>query len=72
VTQGLVIGLKSVQRSDLVFWVQAFGAVAAVTLGLAFVRSMQIQGAAIGYVMSCFLLAAGYLAVFMPYLRGRK
>jgi O-antigen/teichoic acid export membrane protein len=72
VTQGLSIGLKSVQRSDLLFWVYALGAFAAVTLGLVFVRSLKIEGAAIGYAMSFLVLAAGNFAVFLPYLRGRK
>jgi O-antigen/teichoic acid export membrane protein len=71
-TQGLVIGLKSVQRSDLLFWAQALGAVATVTVGLAFVSSMKIQGAAIGTAISGLILAAGHLVVFLPWLRGRR
>ena len=72
VAQGLSIGLKSVQRSDLLFWVYVLGAAATVTLGLVLVYSLKIEGAAIGTAMSFLVLAAGNLAVFMPYLRGRK
>lgn len=72
VSQGLAVGLKSVRRSDLLFWVQMIGAVVTVTLGLVFVRSMKVQGAAIGYAISFLVLAAGNLAVIVPYLRGRK
>jgi len=72
VTQGLVIGLKSVQRSDLLFWAQVFGAIATITVGLALVRAMKIEGAAIGGAVSGLILAAGHIIVLLPYLRGRK
>jgi O-antigen/teichoic acid export membrane protein len=72
VTQGLAIGLKSVRRSDLLFWVQLFGAIATVAFGLISVRALKIQGAALGSALSGLLLVAGNLAVLMPYLRGKK
>jgi O-antigen/teichoic acid export membrane protein len=72
VTQGLVIGLKSVRRSDLLFWAHALGAAATLSLGLVLVRSLGIQGAAIGSVCSGLLLAAGQLVLLGPYLRRKR
>jgi O-antigen/teichoic acid export membrane protein len=55
VMQGLVIGLKTLERTDLMFWGQALGAAFTMTLGLYMVHSFKTTGAALGSAFTMLL-----------------
>jgi len=69
VTQGLVIGLKTLERTELLFKGQAIGALFTMTVGLYLVYAFKVRGAALGSVFTMLLLCVAYCIFLLRYFR---
>jgi O-antigen/teichoic acid export membrane protein len=71
VTQGLVIGLKSVQRTSSLFWSQTVGALFTLTIGLYLVYAFRTNGAAAGMVLASIVTGIAYFLFLRRHVNRR-
>jgi O-antigen/teichoic acid export membrane protein len=64
-----VMGLKSLRRTDLLFWSHAAGAACTLVVGIAMVRAHGIRGAAVAAVFTASLMCVVSYALFASRLR---